>query len=71
MEHLDELVECPSCGRPARVIDRFMLPGASGRVEHVKLVCQAGHWFIPPIDSPIRHYARHAVRMSSASAVAA
>ena len=64
-------LECPSCGRAARIIDRFTLPGASGRVEHVKLVCQAGHWFIPPSQSPIRQYARHAVNMASASVVAA
>jgi hypothetical protein len=66
-----DFLECPSCGCAARIIDRFTLPGRSGPVEHVKLVCQAGHWFIPPSASPIRQYARHAVHMSSASAVAA
>ena len=44
-----KLLDCPACGLPAEVIDRFVLDGASDPVEHVKLVCVAGHWFTPPV----------------------
>jgi hypothetical protein len=46
----ERLTECPECGLPAEIVDRFMLTGAPGPVEHVKLVCLAGHWFTPPVD---------------------
>ena len=41
---------CPSCGLPAQIVDRFTLSGSSGPVQHVKIVCTAGHWYTPPID---------------------
>lgn len=44
------LLDCPKCGLPAEVTDRFILGGAPDPVEHVKLVCVAGHWFTPPVD---------------------
>jgi len=44
------LLDCPSCGLPAAITDRFTLGGAPGPVEHVKLVCVAGHWCTPPAD---------------------
>ena len=34
----DPLLECPTCGLPAEIIDRFTLDGAPAPVEHVKLV---------------------------------
>jgi hypothetical protein len=46
----EPLVECPACGLPAEITDRFMLVGAPGPVEHVKLVCVARHWFTIPVD---------------------
>jgi hypothetical protein len=46
----EPLLECPSCGLPAEVTDRFTLGGAPCPVEHVKLVCLAGHWCTPPAD---------------------
>ena len=49
-ETADRLVDCPECGLPAEIVDRFTLPGAPEPVEHVKLVCVAGHWFTPPVD---------------------
>jgi len=49
------VLDCPSCGLPAQVVDSFTLPGAPEPVEHVKLVCVAGHWFTPTSDSlPMR-----------------
>ena len=40
-----ELTHCPECGRPAEVFDRFVLHGASGPTEHVKVRCVTGPWF--------------------------
>ena len=31
------LVNCPTCGLPAEITDRFILGGAPGPVEHVKV----------------------------------
>jgi len=35
----EPLVECPACGFPAEITDRFTLRGAPAAVEHVKVVC--------------------------------
>ena len=34
-----ESLQCPSCGLPATITDRFTLHGSPGPVEHVRLVC--------------------------------
>ena len=47
-------VDCPQCGLPAQIVDRFTLGGSPGPVEHVKIVCIVGHWFTPPIDRLLR-----------------
>jgi hypothetical protein len=44
------LVECPTCGLPAEITDRFTLDGAPGPVEHVKVVCIRRHWYVLPVD---------------------
>ena len=44
------LVNCPTCGLPADITDRFTLGGAPGPVEHVKLVCVRQHWYTLPVD---------------------
>lgn len=46
----DPLLECPTCGLPAEVTERFTLNGVPTPVEHVKLVCVVGHWCTPPVD---------------------
>jgi hypothetical protein len=46
----DPLLNCPTCGLPAEITDRFTLNGVPTPVEHVKLVCVAGHWYTPPLD---------------------
>ena len=46
----DPLLNCPTCGLPAEITDRFTLDGAPGPVEHVKLVCVEGHWYTPAVD---------------------
>ena len=42
--------DCPSCGAPTQVIDRFTLDGVPDPVEHVKVRCVIGHWFTIPAD---------------------
>jgi hypothetical protein len=44
-------LDCPSCGLPAQIVDRFTLSGSPGAVEHIKIRCGAGHWFTAPVDS--------------------
>jgi hypothetical protein len=44
------IVDCPSCGLPAEITDRFTLAGAPGPVEHVKVVCVRRHWYTLPTD---------------------
>lgn len=43
-------LDCPTCGRPAEITDRFTRRGAPRPVEHVKVVCVAGHWCTQPVD---------------------
>jgi hypothetical protein len=52
LEDMDlELTNCPECGAPAEVVDRFVLPGTDGPVEHVKTRCVTGPWFVVPAQS--------------------
>jgi hypothetical protein len=37
-----ELTHCPACGRPAEVIDRFVVFGDRGPMEHVQIRCITG-----------------------------
>lgn len=48
----DPLLECPNCGLPAEIIDRFTLDGVPTPVEHVKFVCVNRHWYTLPVDHP-------------------
>jgi hypothetical protein len=43
-----ELTNCPDCGHAAEVIDRIALPSTDGPIEHVKVLCITGHWFMTP-----------------------
>jgi hypothetical protein len=43
-----EINTCPDCGRPAEVLDRFVLPSTDGPVEHLKTRCITGHWYTAP-----------------------
>lgn len=40
-----ELTHCPACGRPAEVIDRFVVFGEHGPIEHVRIRCITGPAF--------------------------
>lgn len=41
---------CPQCHEPTEVVDRFTLGGSPGSVEHVKVICDHGHWFTLPLE---------------------
>lgn len=43
-------IGCPTCGQRAEVTDRFTVSGSPASVEHVKVMCPAGHWSTPLID---------------------
>jgi hypothetical protein len=45
-----DYVHCPECNLPAEIADRFTLSGTDGALEHLKIVCMAGHWFTPLAD---------------------
>jgi len=45
------LVNCPTCGLPAEIADRFTLGGAPGPVQHVKVVCPRRHRYTLPVDT--------------------
>ena len=43
-------LDCPGCGAPMEIIDRFTLYGVPAPVEHVKVRCVVGHWYTIPTD---------------------
>lgn len=47
---LGALVDCPTCGLPAEITERFTLDGAPEPVEHVKVACVRRHWYTLPVD---------------------
>jgi hypothetical protein len=55
----EPLLDCPTCGLPAEITDRFVLGGAPGPVEHVKLVCVGRHWYTLPVDQIPRSAPAH------------
>jgi hypothetical protein len=40
-----ELTRCPACGRPAEIVDRFVVFGDRGPIEHVRIRCMTGPSF--------------------------
>jgi hypothetical protein len=40
-----------TCRAPARIVDRWSWGSSDGPVEHVKTLCERGHWFTPAADS--------------------
>jgi hypothetical protein len=44
------LVDCPTCGLPAEITDRFTLGGVPEPVDHVKVMCVRRHWYTLPVD---------------------
>lgn len=46
---MSDTIACPdpTCQAPARIVDRWTFGSTSGAVEHVKTMCERGHWFTP------------------------
>jgi hypothetical protein len=45
------IVGCPQCGRPAEILERFVLESTDGPVEHVGVACLARHRFLMPTQA--------------------
>lgn len=45
-----EIVGCPDCEAPAEVAERFTLASTDGPVDHVAVLCPAGHRFRMPAE---------------------
>jgi hypothetical protein len=43
-------VACPTCHRPAEIVDRFSLGASDGPMRHLKIRCTGGHWYTLPAD---------------------
>jgi hypothetical protein len=41
-----DLTRCPDCDSIAEVLERFVLESTAGPVEHARIRCIAGHWFV-------------------------
>ncbi len=41
---------CPECREVARVEWRCVLESTDGPIEHCKVRCEQGHWFLLPVD---------------------
>jgi hypothetical protein len=44
----DDVVRCPECDGVATIEWRSTAAGTNGPVEHVKVRCITGHWFLMP-----------------------
>jgi hypothetical protein len=49
-----ELLSCPECHAPAEVEWRDVVDSTDGPVEHVKIRCLHGHWFLMPAERLVR-----------------
>lgn len=47
---MEDRTSCPECGEPARVESRFVLESTDGPIEHCKVRCPHGHWFLLPVS---------------------
>ena len=48
-----DTTNCPECGESALVTWRSVLESTDGPVEHAKVVCTLGHWFLLPVASMV------------------
>ena len=44
----EDIVRCPECDGAATIEWRSSAAGTNGPVEHVKVRCASGHWFLMP-----------------------
>ena len=59
--------DCPTCGTPMEVVDRFTLYGVPAPVDHVKVRCPSGHWFTLPVDGLTQAHSREEVSATSSA----
>lgn len=45
-----DTTSCPECGKEARVEWRCVLESTDGPIEHCKVRCGQGHWFLLPVS---------------------
>jgi hypothetical protein len=53
-----DLTTCPDCGALAEVLDRFVLESTDGPIDHARVRCVRGHWFLLPIEVLARTHPR-------------
>jgi hypothetical protein len=53
-----DLTTCPDCGALAAVLDRFVLESTDGPIDHAKVRCLRGHWFLLPVEALARTHRR-------------
>jgi hypothetical protein len=41
---------CPTCLKPAEIVDRFTLASTDGPAEHIKVRCSNGHVYTLLVD---------------------
>jgi hypothetical protein len=46
---MTDTTRCPECGARARVEWRAVLESTDGPIEHCKVRCGQGHWFLLPV----------------------
>jgi hypothetical protein len=44
-----QLTNCPECGNAAEFLWRSVMESTDGPIEHAKVVCVQGHWFVLPV----------------------
>jgi hypothetical protein len=54
-----DFTSCPECGAPAAVTDRFVLESTDGPVEHERVHCTGGHWFLLSLETAQRARRQH------------
>jgi hypothetical protein len=53
-----DLTTCPDCDATAEVLDRFVLESTDGPVDHARIRCVHGHWFLLSLQSLERSHRR-------------
>jgi hypothetical protein len=60
-----DVTVCPECAEPAAVQWRAVLESTDGPIEHAKIRCDRGHWFLLPVASLARSERAVSVQASS------
>jgi hypothetical protein len=53
-----DLTTCPECAAPAEITDRFVLESTAGPVDHARVRCVRGHWFLLSVQTLERAHRR-------------